>query len=47
MHAADMFDVMQVIDRIERNLTPESKKELYLYVPFPSLTPKSNDLLFA
>ncbi len=33
-----IFDSMQVIDRIDRNLTPESKTELYLYVPLPSLT---------
>lgn len=47
MHAVNVFDSMQVIDRIDRNLTPESKKELYLYVPLPSLTQNSNGLLFA
>ena len=46
-HVAKIFDAMQVIDRIDRNLTPESKKELYLYVPVPSLTQNSNYLLFA
>ncbi len=45
--AANIFDSMQVIDRIDRNLTPESKKELYLYVPLPSLTQNSTYLLFA
>ena len=47
MHAVNVFDSMQVIDRIDRNLTPESKKELYLYVPLPSLTQNSTYLLFA
>lgn len=46
MNAANIFDSMQVIDRIDRDLTPESKKELYLYVPLSSLTQNSTFYYF-
>ena len=44
MHAADMFDVMQVIDRIDRNLTPESKEGALFVCPFSIIDTKKQRL---